>query len=49
MQKPLVNKKYLLEKFQGKGRRTFVKIQEILQGKKAHFDWVKVRESVDSF
>jgi hypothetical protein len=49
MEKPLVNKKYLLEKFQGKGGWTFAKIPEILQDKKAHFGWVKVRGTIDGY
>jgi hypothetical protein len=44
---PLVNKKYLLEKFQGKGGWTFARIPEILQDKNAPFGWVKVRGSID--
>jgi hypothetical protein len=47
--KPLVNKKYLLEKFPGKGGWTFAKIPEILQDKKAHFGWVKVRGAIDGY
>ena len=47
--KPLVNKKYLLEKFQGKGGWTYARIPEILQDKKAHFGWVKVRGTIDGF
>lgn len=47
--KPLVNKKYLLEKFSGKGGWTFAKIPEIAQDKKVHFGWVKVRGTIDGF
>jgi hypothetical protein len=47
--KPLVNKKYLLEKFPGKGGWTFAKIPEILQDKKSHFGWVKVRGTIDGY
>lgn len=47
--KPLVNKKYLLEKFPGKGGWTFARIPEIAQDKKAHFGWVKVRGTIDGF
>lgn len=45
--KPLVNKKYILEKFPGKGGWTFARIDEIPQDKKAHFGWVKVKGSID--
>jgi Domain of unknown function (DUF1905)/Bacteriocin-protection, YdeI or OmpD-Associated len=47
--KALVNKKYLLEKFPGKGGWTFARIPEILPDKKAHFGWVKVRGTIDGF
>lgn len=47
--KPLVDNKYLLEKFQGKGGWTFVRIPEIPQDKHAYFGWVKVRGTIDSF
>ncbi len=47
--KPLVSKKYLLEKFPGKGGWTFARIPEILQDKKAHFGWVKVRGTIDGY
>ncbi len=46
---PLVNKHYLLERFPGKGGWTFARIPEILQDKKAHFGWVKVRGTIDGF
>ncbi len=45
--KPLVNKKYLLEKFHGKGGWTFAAIPEIVKDKKAPFGWVKVKGSID--
>lgn len=47
MEKPLVNKKYLLEKFPGKGGWTFARVPEIPQDKKAPFGWVKVKGSID--
>lgn len=49
MEKPLVNKKYLLEKFQGKGGWTYAQIPEILQNKNSPFGWVKVRGTIDDF
>lgn len=48
-EKPLVNKKYLLEKFQGKGGWTYAQIPEILQNKNSRFGWVKVRGTIDGF
>ena len=44
---PLVNKKYLLEKFPGKGGWTYTVIPEILPDKKSPFSWVKVKGSID--
>ncbi|OYX82061.1 MAG: hypothetical protein B7Y83_16110 [Flavobacteriales bacterium 32-34-25] len=49
MEKPLVNKKYLLEKFPGKGGWTFAIIPEILQDKKAPFGWVSVCGTIDDY
>jgi hypothetical protein len=45
--KALVNKKYLLEKYPGKGGWTYARIPEIKKDKKAHFGWVKVRGTID--
>jgi hypothetical protein len=47
--KALVNKKYKLEKFHGKGGWTYARIPEILQDRKAYFGWVKVRGTVDGY
>lgn len=47
--KPLVDKKYLLEKFPGKGGWTFACIPEILPDKKVPFGWVKVKGTIDGF
>lgn len=49
MEKPLVNKKYLLEKFKGKGGWTYAAIPEILQNKHTPFGWVRVKGSIDGF
>ncbi|MBA4054030.1 MAG: hypothetical protein C0490_04895, partial [Marivirga sp.] len=46
---PLVNKKYKLERFAGKGGWTYARIPEISQNKKAHFGWVKVRGTIDGY
>ena len=47
--KPLVNKKYVMEKFHGKGGWTFAPIPEIIKDNKAPFGWVKVRGTIDGF
>ncbi|HZX73196.1 MAG TPA: YdeI/OmpD-associated family protein [Cyclobacteriaceae bacterium] len=47
--KPLVNKKYLLEKFPGKGGWTFARIPDITPDKHAHFGWRKVRGTIDGY
>jgi len=48
-EKPLVNKKYLLEKFSENGGWTYTIIPEIPPDKKAPFGWVKVKGSIDGF
>ena len=47
--KPLIDKKYLLEKFPGKGGWTFARIPEVPQDKKAYFGWVKVKGTIDGY
>lgn len=47
--KPLVNKKYLLEKIPGKGGWTYARIPEIKMVKKNPFGWRKVRGTIDGF
>jgi hypothetical protein len=49
METPLVNKKYLLERFQAKGGWTYAAIPEILQDKNSPFGWVKVRGTIDGY
>lgn len=49
MEKPLVHKKYLLEKYPGKGGWTYAAIPEIIQDKKAPFGWVKVKGRIDGY
>ena len=48
-EKPLVNKKYLLEKFPCKMGWTYAEIPEILPDKKYSFSWVKAKGSIDGF
>jgi len=49
MEKPLVEKEYLLQKFPGKGGWTFAEIPEVLQNKNHPFGWVKVKGKIDDF
>ena len=49
MEKPLVNKKYKLEKFPGKGGWTYTVISEISPDKKERFGWVKVKGMIDEY
>ncbi|MEN9917892.1 MAG: hypothetical protein RL662_328 [Bacteroidota bacterium] len=48
MEEPLVDKKYLLEKFPSKGGWTYAEIPEIPMGK-ACFGMLKVKGSIDDF
>jgi hypothetical protein len=48
MERPIVNKKYLLEKYPGKGGWTFAVISEIAPDKRSRFGWVKVKGSIDN-
>lgn len=47
--KPLLNKKYKLEKFQGKGGWTYAQIPEIAADKTSPFGWVKVKGFIDDY
>lgn len=47
MEKPLVSKKYKLEKFPGKGGWTYAQVPEIPAHKHNHFGWVKVKGFID--
>lgn len=49
MEKPLVDNKYLLEKFPCKGGWTYAIIPEIIPDKKTPFGWVKVKGSIDTY
>lgn len=48
-EKPLVNRKYLLEKHPGKGGWIYAAIPEVLQDKTSPFGWVKIRGRIDNF
>lgn len=47
--KPLVDKKYLLERIPGKYGWTYAAIPEILQSKNNPFGWVRVKGSIDGY
>ncbi len=47
-QKLLVDKKYLLEKFSGKGGWTYAQIPEIMPSKHSPFGWVKVCGTIEN-
>jgi len=49
MPKPLVNNKYLLERFQAKGGWTYAQIPEVIQDKKNPFGWVRVKGTIDGY
>jgi hypothetical protein len=49
MEKPLVDKAYTIEKFQGKGGWSFVVIKEIPQNKKGKFGMVRVTGTIDDY
>ncbi len=49
MENPIVDKKYLLEKFPGKGGWTFARLPDISQDKKARFGWKKVSGTIDGY
>ncbi len=48
-QKPLVEKDYLLKKFNGKGGWTFIELPEIKPDRKRYFGWVKVSGFIDDY
>jgi len=48
-EKPLVNKKYQLHKFQMKGGWTYAEIPEVLQSKNTPFGWVRVKGFIDDY
>lgn len=45
--KPLIDKKYLLQKFPGKGGWTYAEIPEVLKNNSNPFGWVQVSGSID--
>jgi Domain of unknown function (DUF1905)/Bacteriocin-protection, YdeI or OmpD-Associated len=49
MQKPLVNKKFKLQKFPGKGGWTYAAVPEIKPNKQNPFGWVRVQGFIDDY
>lgn len=49
MKTPLVDKKYTLHKYPGKGGWIYAVIEEIAPDKKAKFGWVQVSGTIDGF
>lgn len=49
MEKPIIRKKILLEKFPGKGGWTYAALPEVEPGKHTHFGWRKVKGTIDGF
>jgi hypothetical protein len=49
MKKPLVNKKYRLQKFHGKGGWTYAEIPGILKEDRKSFGWTKVKGRIDDY
>jgi hypothetical protein len=49
MEKPLINKKYRLERFNGKGGWTYARIPELVKSKKTPFGLLKVKGTIDGF
>ena len=47
--KPLINQKFLLQKFPGKGGWTYTELPRVLQNKNAPFGFVRVRGSIDGY
>ena len=48
MEKPIVNKRVKLEKFEGKGGWTYARLPEVKPGK-SWFNWVKVKGCIDDY
>ena len=48
-EKPLVDKKYLMQRMPGKGGWSYIEIREISPDKKAHFGMVRVSGKLDGY
>ena len=49
MKKPLIDKKYLMQRMSGKGGWSYIEIKEISPDHKAHFGMVRVKGYIDSY
>ena len=49
MEKALVDRKFILKKFPGKGGWTYAEVPEIAQDKSKPFGWVPVKGSIDDY
>lgn len=48
-EQPIIDAKYIIEKFEGKGGWHFVQLPEIAMNKEARFGWVRVKGDVDGY
>lgn len=49
MDEPLINKKFLLKKYPGKGGWVYSAIPEVVKNKKSPFGWVRVKGFIDNY
>lgn len=49
MDEPLINKKFLLKKYPGKGGWVYSAIPEVVKNKKNPFGWVRVKGFIDNY
>jgi hypothetical protein len=48
-EKPIVNGRFILERYPGKGGWTYLTLPKVSSRKKRHFGWVIVKGSIDDF
>jgi len=48
-EEPLIDQKFVLEKFPGKGGWTYARIPEVIQNKNNPFGWVTVKGFIDNY
>jgi hypothetical protein len=49
MDKPLIDGDFVMQKVEGKGGWTFVVIPDVFPQKSNHFNWARVRGTIDSY